>query len=273
MDERIKQIEMVVSDLDDTLVRSDKRISDDTKRVFGECVKRGIRTAFATARLAVSTLLEEQELKPNIRIVSNGGMVLEGGKVVLFHAMDGKELGRFLHRLIQLKAQGIYVGCREQVYTNSESFRCSRTLKQSVYCDLQEPIKEEACQVFFRIREREKAEELQKEFSFFSWVCYRDGTYAVMAPGVSKAKALLEIAYRYGISPDRIAAFGDDEGDLEMLQVCGVGVAMGNALPYVKAGAAYVTKSNEEDGVAWFIDRYILGKGEKRDGQNDHNGS
>ena len=49
MDERIKQIEMVVSDLDDTLVRSDKRISDDTKRVFGECVKRGIRTAFATA--------------------------------------------------------------------------------------------------------------------------------------------------------------------------------------------------------------------------------
>ena len=94
-----------------------------------------------------------------------------------------------------------------------------------------------------------------------------------MAPGVSKAKALLEIAYRYGIRPDRIAAFGDDEGDLEMLQVCGVGVAMGNALPFVKAGAAYVTKSNEEDGVAWFIDRYILGKGEKRDGQNDHNGS
>ena len=71
--------------------------------------------------------------------------------MVLFHAMDGKELGRFLHRLIQLKAQGIYVGCREQVYTNSESFRCSRTLKQSVYCDLQEPLKEEACQVFFRI--------------------------------------------------------------------------------------------------------------------------
>ena len=82
--------------------------------------------------------------------------------------------------------------------------------------------------------------------------------------GRIQSKGSFGDSYRYGISPDRIAAFGDDEGDLEMLQVCGVGVAMGNALPYVKAGAAYVTKSNEEDGVAWFIDRYILGKrGEK----------
>lgn len=255
----MEQIKMVVADLDDTLVRPDKSISDETQRVFKECAERGILTAFATARLAVSTLMEEGKLRPHTRIVSNGGMVLEGDKLVLFHAIDRGELGRFLRCLTEADAQGIYVGCKEHVYTNSESFRHSRTLKQSVYCNLSEPPGEEACQVFFHIKDRRNAEELQKEFPLLSWIIYRDGTYAVTAPGVSKAKTLLDMAGIYGIEPAEIAAFGDDEGDLEMLQACGMGVAMENALPSVKAGAAYVTKSNEEDGVAWFIDRYILG--------------
>lgn len=254
----MERIKMVAADLDDTLVRPDKSISDETKRVFGECAKRGILTAFATARLAVSTDREEQELKPHIRIVSNGAMVLKGRDPVLFRAIDRGELNRFLERLVRLGADGVYVGGREHVYTNCKNYRYSRTLKQSIYCDLSDPIEEETCQVFFRIKDGEKVDELQKEFSLLSWITYRDGTYAVTAPGVSKAKALLEIAGKYGIEPAGIAAFGDDEGDLEMLRVCGMGVAMGNALPSVKAGAAYVTKSNEEDGVAWFMDRYIL---------------
>ena len=61
-------------------------------------------------------------------------------------------------------------------------------------------------------------------------------------------------------------AFGDAENDIEMLQMAGIGVAMGNASPVVKEAADFVTASNEEDGVARAVERFIL---QKADGWPD----
>ena len=71
-------IKMIVTDLDDTLLRRDRSISDFTKEVFAECRKKGILTAFATARVAVSATEELVPLPVDIRIVSNGAMALCG---------------------------------------------------------------------------------------------------------------------------------------------------------------------------------------------------
>lgn len=61
------------------------------------------------------------------------------------------------------------------------------------------------------------------------------------------------------ISPQEIIAFGDDFNDIEMLKICGKGIAMNNAISQVKEIANDVTKSNDEDGVAWYLEKYILG--------------
>ena len=53
-------------------------------------------------------------------------------------------------------------------------------------------------------------------------------------------------------------AMGDANNDIEMLQFAGLGIAMGNASDYVKSLANDVTASNEEDGVARAIEKYIL---------------
>ena len=55
-----------------------------------------------------------------------------------------------------------------------------------------------------------------------------------------------------------IMAMGDANNDIEMLQFAGLGIAMGNASDYVKSLADDVTASNEEDGVARAIEKYIL---------------
>ena len=57
---------------------------------------------------------------------------------------------------------------------------------------------------------------------------------------------------------EEIAAFGDDENDIDMLKACGLGVAVSNALPDVVEAADQTTLSNEEDGVADFIERSVL---------------
>ena len=77
----------------------------------------------------------------------------------------------------------------------------------------------------------------------------------VFSPGTDKAHAVLELGEILGCAPGEIAAIGDGENDVAMLRAVGLGVAVGNARPAVREAAAWVTASNDEDGVAVALDR------------------
>jgi Cof subfamily protein (haloacid dehalogenase superfamily) len=77
-------------------------------------------------------------------------------------------------------------------------------------------------------------------------------------PGVSKGRALQQIAEDLRLAPEEVVAFGDNHNDIGMLRFAGLGVAMGNAHDEVKAEADYVAPSNAEDGVAVVIEEMIL---------------
>jgi Cof subfamily protein (haloacid dehalogenase superfamily) len=72
----------------------------------------------------------------------------------------------------------------------------------------------------------------------------------VNSQGITKASALKTVAHHFSLTLADVIAFGDGENDLTMIREAGVGVAMGNAVPSVKAIAKLVTKSNDEDGIA-----------------------
>ena len=82
----------------------------------------------------------------------------------------------------------------------------------------------------------------------------------MIAPGLSKGIALATLADTLGVARDQVIAIGDEENDVAMLQWAGLGLAMGNAPDSVKRIAHAVIPSVDEDGVAWAIDRYILGE-------------
>jgi Cof subfamily protein (haloacid dehalogenase superfamily) len=73
-----------------------------------------------------------------------------------------------------------------------------------------------------------------------------------------KCGGLQRVASRLGVAREEILAIGDHLNDLEMLRFAGTGIAMGNAIPEVRAAAAYVTGSLDEDGVAQAIERFVL---------------
>ena len=74
----------------------------------------------------------------------------------------------------------------------------------------------------------------------------------------SKATAIEVILDKLGLKPENAVAFGDGLNDIDMLQKCGVGVAMNNALPEVKEIANYITvKNNYEDGIVYFLNEYL----------------
>ncbi len=88
---------------------------------------------------------------------------------------------------------------------------------------------------------------------------FRSGPFLLefVHKGLSKLEGVKKAAEKYGADMDEIVTFGNDNNDLEMLAGT-QGVAMANALPAVKAAAPYTTLSNKQDGVADFIEKYIL---------------
>jgi len=76
--------------------------------------------------------------------------------------------------------------------------------------------------------------------------------------GNSKGKRLLEWAGGQGIAREAVIAFGDQQNDMEMLRVAGLGVAMGNSLPEVQACADWIAGSNESDAIADTLRRFVL---------------
>lgn len=84
-----------------------------------------------------------------------------------------------------------------------------------------------------------------------------DFYYEFMAPGINKGNALAGALPKIGIDASEVAAFGDGENDLTMIEWAGVGVAMGNAIDAVKVAANMVTASNNEDGIALALEKIL----------------
>ena len=127
-----------------------------------------------------------------------------------------------------------------------------------MFYDYSEPLTECAHKFTVFFDKREDAEAL-------ALVCgckltgYRGGTlYGLTPSGTGKLQMIQQLAEKLELSLENVAAFGDDENDIPMLENCGLGVAMANAGEDVKAAADQIALSNDEDGVAWFVEREIL---------------
>jgi hypothetical protein len=88
---------------------------------------------------------------------------------------------------------------------------------------------------------------------------FSEETYMEIIPsGSSKGVALQFVAQHLGIPLGAVIAVGDNLNDLEMIQVAGLGVAMGNAPDELKAHADFVTATNDQEGLRHVIERFIL---------------
>jgi hydroxymethylpyrimidine pyrophosphatase-like HAD family hydrolase len=73
-----------------------------------------------------------------------------------------------------------------------------------------------------------------------------------------KARGLELVCKELGVAPEEVIAMGDSESDLEMIQMAGLGVAMGNSPDGVKKAALHIAPTNDEDGVAWAVRQFVL---------------
>jgi Cof subfamily protein (haloacid dehalogenase superfamily) len=87
-----------------------------------------------------------------------------------------------------------------------------------------------------------------------------DNTLEVLPYGASKGKSMLALLREMNIAPENVLAVGDGENDVDMLKFVGIGVAVGNAHKLTKDVADFVVASNDDDGVAEAVERFVLAK-------------
>ena len=96
-----------------------------------------------------------------------------------------------------------------------------------------------------RALQKEAAQQFPQLMALRSKATYLE----ILSPESTKGSAAKELLAHYGLDPKQAVAFGDSDVDVDMLQYCGLGVAMGNAPNSVKEAADYVTASNDQEGV------------------------
>ena len=104
------------------------------------------------------------------------------------------------------------------------------------------------------IFEESQAMQLSKLLDWCDCIRFSDGYwYKFSKKTATKEQAIRELCSVCGIRAEEITAFGDDYADIGMLNLCGTGIAMGNAISEVKRQADLVIGSNDEDGIAGYL--------------------
>lgn len=246
---------MILTDLDRTLLRSDGSVSERTKQVLKRCQERGILVVIATARYWIGAERYIEEIQPDYEITTDGTLIHRHGEQIYSCNLDIESTNQIVQDLLARDSKTeITVAAGRRVFWNSNHISESEKLHKAVYNDYQEPLSIPANKIVAELPDYETAAQIADKKRCRLQSYRGENWYAFLPETAGKVQAIRELAKLLDISVSDIAAFGDDINDIEMLRMCGMGVAVANAVAEVKDIADSVTLSNDEDGVAEWIE-------------------
>ena len=269
--------QILFTDLDGTLLNDEKEITPGNRRAIQEALAAGKRIVAASGRSLNSTLRKAEQVgltEPGCFVIAyNGGVIYDCTRreTVFRRTLDQKVLVQMFD---EARRRGIYIQTydREQVVAEPwcdpevAQWYCKRTsagYRQigNVRRDLSEaPVKALMIDL----------EESGALDGMAAWIneslagqvdCFYSSTFFLeaVAAGVNKGAAVEELCRLLNIPIDQSVAAGDEANDISMIRAAGIGAAMVNGVPAVKAAADYVTeRDNNHDGVAEIIRKFLL---------------
>lgn len=275
-------IKVIITDVDGTLYNSDSKLSDRNRDTLIQAQQCGIRLVVASGRptSGLLDLAEELEMARyggllvsyngsrvsdcrNMQTVFNQPLKVAEGKAVLEHLKQFDvypmiDRDRYMYvnnvyaapihingqpvSIIQHEARGgNFLLCEQEDLAQFLDFEVNKILTagepeylKAHYKAMMEPFKDTLSCMFTS--------------AFY---------FEYTAKDIDKGKALESVLEPMGYSPGEMIAFGDGMNDMSMLRYVGTGVAMGNAVPELKAEAQYITGTNDEDGLASALCHYL----------------
>ncbi len=263
-------IRLIAIDLDGTLLNSQHAISARTEQTLKRATAAGIQVVIATGR-------PRRTSEPFLRQLglNTPGVFLQG--LAVCNADGSVRHEQFLdvetaRRTIQFAEER---NLTLMAYNAEKIITRRRNAYTEILSSYYEPLPDEngsmqdlpgkipICKLLF-VNDPAQMPELRAQVSArlgdkASLVLSRPEFLEVLPSGASKSGGLKRLLADEGIDPQHVLALGDGENDIEMIALAGIGVAMANATEHLKAIANHITASNDDDGVALAVERFVLG--------------
>ena len=255
---KIESVKLICTDLDNTLLRQDKTISEYTIGVFKKLKEKGFLTAFSTSRdfrFVTEHISLSFGIIPDILIADNGAIAIYDGQYLYKRIIPAKTVEILINQFDTVRCIATlnsYI--LTDRYTNDHwSYgKKSTMINNDLYA-----LKDDA--LYIDGTKEEPLIEISGNLSRVRVVKYSDiDLLTFVHCEATKLNALKAVEEYFNISPENIVAFGDDFSDIETLSHCGYGVAVANAIAEVKSIADEVCLGCNEDGVAKWLMEHIL---------------
>ena len=263
-------LQLVITDLDGTLLNSRGEVSPSNEQAMRQAMAKGIPVAIATGKTRYSALKIINKLDlPTPGVFIQGLVICTADGTVMQQQELGMDIIEQVVPFVQAHGVDIFAYCHERLLTPQDS-----TLRHILHNRYHEPLADivpnlanwataNVCKlliqqdsVTFSAPLRQQLTELVGERATLTQALAN--SVEILPRGTSKGASVAWLLQHLEIDPQRVLAIGDAENDVEMLQLVGTSVAMGNAVPHLKAVADHVVGSNDEDGVAQAIGRFVL---------------
>ncbi|WEV45735.1 sugar-phosphatase [Streptococcaceae bacterium ESL0687] len=268
-------IKLVAIDLDGTLLNDRHEITDEVKKAVNEAKKAGVKIVITSGRPlpGVEPILKELGLTDpgDYAITYNGALVqaTDTGEEFVRETMsaqdfldielEGRKRGIHLHAIT---SDGVYTPNRDiGRYTVREAWLVNmplfyRTTDEICDLDIVKVMYVDEPEIIDQTIESLPGEFYERFNIVKSFPVYLE----LLNKNASKGQAIAHLAEKLGIKIEETMAIGDEENDRSMLEMVGTPVVMENGNPEIKKLASYITKTNNESGVAHAINKLVLNK-------------
>jgi hypothetical protein len=265
----MSRYKLLAIDLDGTLLNSQMKLSEGNAAAVAQAGDAGVAVVLATSRWFGLAKRTADRLNLTAPIISSNGAEVrrQDGTTILHLPLDAEAAREVVtwgddHGWEMFTTLGdvTYMNMRPGIIPERLPGGLRVAERQSDHLSEGTPV---TVQVWQEDAVREVAERFAPKyagrvrFSFNAPVGLPH--YVVLAnPEAEKANALRRVCEELGVSPAETVAMGDSESDIEMLRFAGLGIAVRNSPDEVKRDAMHVAPSNDEDGVAWAIHKFVI---------------
>lgn len=264
---------LIALDMDGTLLNEEKKVTQRTKDAIWAAKDKGVTVVLATGRPieGVHRYLEELNmLGENDYVLSYNGSLVQKTKnkeIITKRTLKGTD-ATYLYNLSKELEVNIHAFSEKEglitpkanKYTTVEADINGIKFKEFSFANV------DTEDNMTKIMMIDEPEILQKAVDKLPKEIYNDYTVVRSAPffleflnkEANKGTGVELLAKHLGVKVDEIIAMGDAGNDLHMIEYAGMGIAMGNAFDEVKKVANYITDTNENDGVAKAIEKFVL---------------
>ncbi|MGN0343252.1 MAG: Cof-type HAD-IIB family hydrolase [Roseburia sp.] len=270
-----QQYEMIVLDLDGTLLTSEKKISPATREILIRLQEAGKRVVLASGRPTSGIMNLAHELKldifGNYVLAFNGGRIINcaTGEIVYNRTIPKEFLAPVYETICGLGLRIVTYGDNEIILGNGRDRYCELEGRINnvpmievddflQYVDF--PVNK--CLAAGEPEEIAQAQNVMRERFGWELNIFRSEPFflEIMPQSIDKAHSLGQLLEHLHMQREQMICCGDGFNDRSMIAFAGLGVAMDNAQPEVKEVADYVTASNDEDGIVQVVRRFMEGE-------------